>query len=139
MANGVYEPEFGRLLDAILEQPQSVKEIVRRNPESIEATNRAGENALRWCALENRFDDVINLRNLGSSIQSEALFEAIEHGNTDMLLLLLELGGTITPSDAASSLRIGKEFGDLSKRHAHIIISHLKAHGCDVAASGENF
>ena len=132
MARGEYEPEFGRLHDAVLLEPEKIRSIVRENPETLEATNRTGENVLRWCALENRFDDVKLLRSLGSSIQEASLTEAIEMGNTDMLLLLLELGGQILPSRAESSIRLGKEFGGLSSRQAHICQTHLRSFGINV-------
>ncbi len=133
MANGEFEPEFGRLLDAILlENAETLVAIVEDAPEVLEATNRAGENVLRWCALENRYDDVRLLRSLGSEIQEAALWEAIEMGHTDMLVLLLELGGNTTASQARASIRLGVEFGSLSRRKAHIVRSHLNAYGVEV-------
>ena len=132
MAHGEYELDFGRLHDAVLLEPEKIRSIVEDNPATLEATNRAGENVLRWCALENRFEDVKFLRSLGSSIQAASLSEAIEMGNTDMLLLLLELGGQIIPSNAERSIKFGKEFGKLGNREAHICQTHLKTFGINV-------
>jgi len=132
MTHGEYDLDFGRLHDAVLFEPGKIHSIVKDKPSVLEATNRTGENVLRWCALENRYEDVKLLRSLGSSIQEASLMEAIEMGNTDMLILLLDLGGQILPSCAAQSIELGKEFDSLSSRTAHICKTHLKSYGLNV-------
>lgn len=135
MANGIYEPEFGRLHYAILHEPHKVEAIVLDNRSILESTNATGENVLRWCALENRFDDVELLRSLGSSIQSVTLCEAIDMGHSDMLLLLLELGGEITESEVARSFNIGKRYLDLDAQTFRTMQGHLGAYGVHVDLS----
>lgn len=123
---------FDLLLDAVRnEQPGKVVGIVKENPSFIGKTNSIGENVLTWCALELMYEEVELLRSLGSPIQEQAVSESIQHGNTEMLLLLLELGGDITDQSAAQSLRIAKSFGSDSRR-LHILKSHLEAYGINV-------
>jgi len=135
MANGIYEPGFGRLLQATLYEPNKVKDIVLADRSILEATNRTGENALRWCALELLYDEVLLLSSLGSSIQRDAVLEALYTGNSDMLLLLLELGGDISIEEATSGLKSGIRNSRLKTQTLRTMQSHLGAFGLHVDMS----
>ena len=126
------EPEFIRLLETILHDPENIINLVQAEPNLLEATNATGENALRWCALERRYEDVKLLRSMGSSIQHSALREAVDMGHVDMLSLLLELGGEIEPSSATSSLKFGVKYGGFSRQKCRDIQSTLSAHGVHI-------
>ncbi|WP_444935410.1 hypothetical protein ACJJIW_13195 [Microbulbifer sp. JMSA004] len=101
------------------------------DPSILEQTNSIGENVLTWCALELKYEEVELLRSLGSPIQEQAVSEAIQHGNSDMLLLLLELGGDISSYSASQCIRIAGNFGSDSRK-LHIIKSHLESYGVNV-------
>ncbi|MFT4907719.1 MAG: ankyrin repeat protein [Oleispira sp.] len=123
---------FEILLDALRrESPEKVTNIVKSDVSLLKQTNSIGENALTWCALELMYDQVELLRSLGSPIQEQALSEAIQHGNSDMVNLLLELGGNISEYSAEQSIRIAKGF-DSGDRILHIMKSHLSAYGINV-------
>ena len=126
--NGQYDFEFGVLLETVLKEPEKLNDIIRENPDILEAKNRAGENVLRWCALENLLDEVEVLRSFGSSIQSSALSEAICHGHTYMVSLLLELGAE--PDLLSCRQELSSDM--LSSRERHIIKDHFKAYGYEL-------
>lgn len=124
--------KFDKLREAVLyDSPQRVVEIVKSDREILKQTNSIGENIITWCALELMANEVELLRSLGCEIQEQALSEAIQHQNTDMLLLLLELGGSISSYSAAQSLSIAQKWGG-EPRKLHIMKSHLSAYGINV-------
>jgi ankyrin repeat protein len=128
--NGEYDHEFAVLLDAVINEPHKVQAIVTGNRSILEATNRTGENALRWFSLENCFEQVRLLRSLGSSIQPEALSEAVGMGNAEMVGLLLELGAE--PDLVSSSSELNSEFTNLSSRKKNIIKNHFRDYGYEL-------
>jgi ankyrin repeat protein len=128
--NGEYEYEFGVLLDAMINERHKVHDIVINNRAILEATNRVGENVLRWFALENCFEEVRMLRSLGSSIQPSALTEAVDMGNTRMVGLLLELGAEPDLDYCRSSLNF--KLSKLSSRQKNIIRSHFRDYGYEL-------
>jgi len=128
--NGEYDFEFGILLDTLENEPHKVSAIVNSNPSILGATNRAGENALRWFALENRFEEVRKLRALGSSIQDEALSEAIALGNTEMVGLLFELG--VEPDLITCRDEIRAKRNELTSRQKNIIRNHFRDFGHEI-------
>lgn len=128
--NGEYDFEFGILLDALENEPHKVSAIVNGSPSILEATNRAGENALRWFALENRFEEVRKLRALGSSIHDEALSEAIALGNTEMVGLLFELG--VEPDLITCRDEIRAKRNELTSRQKNIIRNHFRDFGHEI-------
>ena len=128
--DGVFEFGFGVLLEAMENEREKVRDIVKADRSILEATNRTGENVLRWYALENRFEEVSMLRSLGSSIQSVTITEAIEMGNTEMVGHLLELGGE--PDLTSCRMALESEFSELTSRQKHIISGHLQDYGYEI-------
>ncbi len=128
--NGEYEYEFGLLHDAMLNDLEKVRGIVNQDRSILEATNRTGENVLRWFALENCFDEVSFLRSMGSSIQSVTLNEAIEMGNTMMVGLLLELG--VEPDIESCRSSLNSKFTNITSRQKNIVRNHLKDYGYEI-------
>ena len=128
--NGEFEFEFGVLLDAMMNDRHKVKDIVSGNRAILEATNRTGENVLRWFALENCFEEVSLLRSMGSSIQSVTLSEAVGMGNTMMVGLLLELGGD--PDLVSCRGEMNNHINDLTSRQKNIIKNHFKDYGYEI-------
>ena len=122
--------EFGLLLEAILREPEKIRDIVNSTPGILEATNCTGENVLRWCAVENYLDEVEMLRSLGSSIQPAALSEAVGLGYTFMVGLLLELGAE--PDLVSCRRELSSKFNRLTKRQKHIICSHFRDYGYEI-------
>ena len=86
--------DFDILLDAVLNEPHKVKDIVVKNRDCLRAVNYTGENVLHWLAVENRTEDVKLLRSLGSPIPELAFEDALEGGNIEMVILLLQLGAS---------------------------------------------
>ena len=130
MTISVRNRKFDLLLDAIYrESPEKVREIVGRDRSILEERNSIGENVLTYCALEKGYDEVELLSSLGSSIPEQAVSEAIQAGNSDMLLCLLELGGSISPHSAMQSLSISEKSYKVQERVLHIMKSHLEAYG----------
>ena len=124
---GEYEHGFDVLLDAVLNEPHKVKDIVTKNREFLVATNGAGENVLAWLAVENHVEGVRLLRSVGSPIPAFALYEAIQAGNTEMIILLLELGAEIDIELCRSSL-YNPIFG-LNKKQRRLIESYFQQYG----------
>lgn len=123
---------FDKLREAVLyDSPQQIVDLVKSDGEILKETNLVGENIITWCALELMNDEVELLRSLGCEIQEQAISEAIQHQNTDMLLLLLELGGNISKYSAEQSLRIAENWG-AKPRIVHIMKSHLAAYKINV-------
>lgn len=125
--NGKNDFEFVVLLDAMINERSKVKDIVDENRTILEATNRTGENALRWFALKSCFDEVSFLRSLGSSIQPEALSEAVGLGNTMMVGLLLELDAE--PDLVSCRGEMDSTINNLTSRQKNIIKNHFKDYG----------
>ena len=128
--NGEYDYEFGVLLDAMENEPHKVNAIVNADRSILEATNRTGENALRWFALENRFDEVRKLRSLGSTIQEQTLSEAVGMGNTEMVGLLMELGAE--PNLTSCKEEMNRKFNQLTSRQKNIIKKHFQDFGFEI-------
>jgi len=84
--------EFYRLLEAVLNEPEKVPAIVYESPSILEETNLSGETVLHWLAVENHTNGIKLLRSLGATIPEFALIHAVEHGHTETVILLLELG-----------------------------------------------
>ena len=95
---------FGLLLDAVLNEPHKVSAIVAENPETLYETCWAGENVLHWLAVENKHEEIRMLRSLGSPIPRYALVHAVEHGHTETVIALLELGAEVLSSEITSAL-----------------------------------
>ncbi|MDB5973470.1 MAG: hypothetical protein JWR07_230 [Nevskia sp.] len=127
---GEYEPEFGVLLDAVLHEPYKVKAIVAKDRDILLATNHSGENVLAWLAVENHIEGVKLLRGFGSPIPDFALYEAIQAGHTEMVILLLELGVEVDLTSCRNSLE-NKIFG-LGKKQKRLIQSYFLQYGYEI-------
>jgi hypothetical protein len=127
---GEYDPEFGRLLDAVLREPHKVRDIVTDNRDILWATNRVGENVLAWLCVENHFEGVKLLRSLGSPIPDFSLWEAIQAGQTEMVILLLELGVAVDIEVCRSSLH--NPFFHLDKKNKRLITSYFSQYGYEI-------
>lgn len=130
LATGEYEHEFGLLLDAVLHEPQKVRSIVAANRDILSATNRCGENVLKWLAVENHVEGVTLLRSLGSSIPESALWEAMQMGHTDMVILLLELGAEVDVEVCKRTL--SSKLWGLDKKKIRLMTSYLKQFGYEL-------
>ena len=99
--------EFDILLNAILSEPWKVRDIVKGDEEVLSAINSIGENVLHYLAVENKLEEVKLLRSLGSMIPPYAIAEAASLGHTDMVSLLLELGGEPSISSCSDNIELG--------------------------------
>lgn len=95
---------FCLLLDAVLHEPEKVRGIVASNPEILYETCWAGENVLHWLAIENKHEEIRLLRSLGAPIPRYSLVDAVEHGHTESIIALLELGAEVIPSEITSAI-----------------------------------
>jgi ankyrin repeat protein len=127
VASDEYEHAFGVLLDTVLYEPHKVKDIVAKDRSVLVATNHSGENVLAWLALENHLEGVKLLRKLGSPIPDFALYEAIQSGHTDMVILLLELGAEVSLGTCSNSLH--NKLFRLSKKKKRLIQSYFQQYG----------
>lgn len=125
--------EFGLLLDAVLNEPYKVKDIVTDNPEVLYETCWAGENVLHWLAIENHIEGIELLRSLGSPIPEFALIHAVEHGNTETVILLLELGAELNEyvSNTCSRALKTNSFA-ISSRKIRLIKNYFKQFGYEI-------
>ncbi|WP_026337478.1 ankyrin repeat domain-containing protein [Teredinibacter turnerae] len=121
---------FGLLLDAVLMEPQKVPAIVAENPGVLYETCWVGENVLHWLAVENKHEEIRLLRSLGSPIPVHALIEAVEHGHTETVIALLELGAEVMPSEIASALN-NKHFAH-SKKTRSLIRRYFRQFGYEI-------
>ncbi len=85
-------------------EPHKVRDIVTENPEVLYETCWVGENVLHWLAVENKHEEIRLLRSLGSPIPRYALVHAVEHGHTETIIALLELGAEVIPSEITRAL-----------------------------------
>jgi hypothetical protein len=124
--------DFHLLLDAVLKEPHKVKDIVVKNRAILDAENLSGENVLCWLALENHIEGVCLLRSLGSKTPQFTLCEAIQMGNTEMVILLLELGADIEAEIAFCRSAIDNEIYNLSSKKKRLIRSYFKQYGHEI-------
>ncbi|WP_160015146.1 hypothetical protein [Pseudomonas sp. 8BK] len=124
--------DFYLLLDAVLNEPHKVKDIVVKNRAILDAENLSGENVLCWLALENLIEGVSLLRSLGSKIPQFTLCEAIEMGNTEMVILLLELGADIEAEISFCRSAIDNEIYNLSSKKKRLIRSYFEQYGHEI-------
>ncbi|WNZ58209.1 hypothetical protein QT397_13005 [Microbulbifer sp. MKSA007] len=121
---------FGLLLDAVLNEPQKVRDIISENPEVLYETCWVGENVLHWLAVENKHEEIRLLRSLGSPIPVYALVEAVEHGHTETIIALLELGAEVIPSDITRALE--NTYFSHSKKKKSLIRRYFRQFGHEV-------
>jgi len=124
--------DFYLLLDAVLNEPHKVKDIVVNNRGILDAENLSGENVLSWLALENHTEGVCLLRSLGSRIPPFTLCEAIQMGNTEMVILLLELGADIEAEITSCQSAIENKIHNLSSKKKRLIRSYFKQYGHEI-------
>jgi len=87
--------DFRRLLDAVMNSPGSVPELVRESPELLHAVDNAAETVLHWLSVENHVEGVRLLFSLGAEIPKFALIHAIQLGNVETVNLLFSLGARL--------------------------------------------
>lgn len=121
---------FGLLLDAVLFEPQKVRGIVSANPGVLYETCWVGENVLHWLAVENKHEEISLLRGLGSPIPIYALVDAVEHGHTETIIALLELGAEVIPSDITRALN--RKYFNHSKKKKSLIKRYFKQYGYEI-------
>lgn len=121
---------FGVLLDAVLNEPHKLKDIIEDNPEILYETCWVGENALHWLAIENRFEEIKLLRKFGSPIPRYALVHAVDAGHLETIITLLELGAEVIPSEITPAINC--QYFNKSKRTKQIIRSYFKQFGYEV-------
>ncbi|WP_415755743.1 hypothetical protein [Pseudomonas leptonychotis] len=124
--------DFYLLLDAVLNEPHKVKDIVVSNRAILDAENLSGENVLSWLALENHVEGVCLLRTLGSKIQQFTLCEAIQMGNTEMVILLLELGADIEAEITSCRSAIENKIFNLSSKKKRLIRRYFIQYGHEI-------
>ena len=117
------------LLDAVVNEPGKVPEIVRADPDILDgATSAVGETVLHFLAVENHVEGIKLLRNLGASIPDHALYEAISLGHTETVALLLELGADPTRSQSEVEIERPENTG-LDRRTKQLLRSYLDQYG----------
>lgn len=121
---------FDILLDATLNQPHKVKDIVAANRDCLRAVNYSGENVLHWLAVENHTEGVSLLRSLGSPIPEFALIHALEAGHTEMVILLLELGAD--PNIETCKRSLNNPLWELSDKTKRLMRSYFKQYGHEI-------
>lgn len=121
---------FIRLLDAVLNEPHKVKDIVAGNPGIVYETCWAGENVLHWLAIENKYEEIKLLRSLGSPIPKYSLIHAVELGHTETVITLLELGAEFVPTEIEKALNC--TYFDKSKKTKSLIRRYFAQFVCRI-------
>ena len=91
-------PLFAQLVDAAMLDQPAAEQILREHPELINATNRLGEAALHFLAVENYADGVAFLARHGAPIDARdasgrtPLMDAAMVGATQVVRQLLACG-----------------------------------------------
>lgn len=122
--------DFDILLDAVLNEPHKVNDIVTANRECLRAVNYSGEDVLHWLAVENHTDGVQLLRSLGSPIPEFALIHALQAGHTEMVILLLELGAD--PNIETCRQALNNPLWELNEKTKRLMRSYLKQYGHEI-------
>ena len=119
--------EFYRLLNALLDEPEKVPAIVGEAPSIVGEKNFSGETVLHWLSVENHVEGIRLLRSLGAEIPEFALIHAIQHGHTDTVILLLELGAD--PSGIELEELLANKIWKLSTKKKRLIRSYFRQYG----------
>ncbi len=122
--------DFDILLDAVLNEPYKVKDIVTANRECLRAVNYSGENVLHWLAVENHTEGVAQLRSLGSPLPEFALVHALEAGHTEMVILLLQLGAE--PNIEICKRSMNNSLWGLNKKTKRLMRSYFSQYGHEI-------
>ena len=115
--------EFYRLLDAVLKEPEKVPAIVSESRSILEEANFSGETVLHWLSVESHTDGIALLHSLGAKISEFALIHAMEHGHTETVILLLELGADPRGIDVERGLN--SDVWELTKKRKRLIRSYF--------------
>jgi len=121
---------FGLLLDAVINEPHKVPDIIAKYPGIVYETCGPGENVLHWLAIENRHEEIRLLRSLGSPIPRYALVHAVEHGHTETIITLLELGAEVLPSEITQALN--EKYFAKSKKTKSLIRRYFDQFGYEI-------
>ncbi|WP_338848548.1 ankyrin repeat domain-containing protein [Massilia sp. W12] len=96
---------FNSLLEAVLERPQTVPQLVKEKPGILEFNNHSAETVLHCLAVENHTDGIRLLHSLGAIIPEFALIHALQGGQAEAVDLLLTLGAKFTLIDPHDVIR----------------------------------
>lgn len=120
---------FERLFDAVWMEPHRLNKLLAAERSLVMATNWIGENVLHWMAVENRVWEIELLRSLGSPIPPFALVEALELGNCETVILLLELGVDVEHVYCRSAFA---RTTDLPRHKRRLMRSYFHQYGHDL-------
>jgi len=129
--NSMQRTDFGRLLHAVLREPEKVPAIVKERPAILEETNFTNEAVLHWLAVESHTEGIRLLRGLGARIPVYALVETVEGGHLETIILLLELGAD--PESYPVERMLRRPLVEMSKRIQQIIRSYFMQFGYAVS------
>ena len=101
--------------------------MVKADPSILEVTNLTDETVLHYLAIEGHTEGIQLLRSLGAEISSWALLHALQAGQTDTVVLLLELGADPVASDCERSL--DNPIWGLTKKQKRLFRSYLTQYG----------
>ncbi|WP_144407723.1 ankyrin repeat domain-containing protein [Gynuella sunshinyii] len=121
---------FGVLLDAVLNEPHKLNDIIKAYPGILYETCWAGENVLHWLAVENKYEEIRLLRKFGSPIPRFALVHAVEMRHLETVITLLELGAEVVPEEIQRAIKCS--YYDTSKRKTAILRSYFSQFGYEV-------
>ena len=124
-------PLFGQLADAAVLNRPAAEQLLREHPELIHATNRLGETALHFLAVENYGDGVVFLARHGAPLNARnhfertPLMEAAMVGATEAVRQLLACG-----ADPSFQTPDGETVWDLlDPESATELLSIFREHG----------
>ena len=121
---------FERLFYAVWLEPHRLNRLLAAERSLLMATNWIGENVLHWMAVENQVREIELLRGLGSPIPPFALVEALELGNCETVILLLELGVDVDLVSCSSTFA-GTSL--LSPHRRRLMRSYFHQYGYDLS------
>jgi len=119
--------DFDQLLNAVLDNPDQVSQLVEERPQILESVNNSAETVLQWLALENHVSGIRLLHELGATIPDFALVHALEAGHVEALELMLTLGGSFGIIDPYFALR--NPVFELSMDKVKVLTGCLERHG----------
>lgn len=119
-----------RLLEAVLSEPEKVPAIVAEDRTILDAVDCCDETVLHWLAVENHVDGVTLLRSLGAQISPWALVHSMQVGNTEMVILLLELG--VEPEVSVCKRTLENPLFKLTKKQKRLMRSYFSQFGYEI-------
>ncbi|MDR2688969.1 MAG: ankyrin repeat domain-containing protein [Azoarcus sp.] len=121
---------FQQLLNAVLDDPDTVPAMVCGHPEWLECVNNSAETVLHWLAVEGHVEGIKLLHRLGSAIPPFALTHALQAGHVETVDLLLTLGGSFGNIDPLKE--ICNPLWQFTPAKQKQLLACLEAHGYKV-------